>query len=119
MIPFLGPRRTPMVSAVSQSYVASLPLSKVAILKYHGQLWDIRLQDILPWAQIQPFKTNPKDSIRLETRNLQKSFLISIVDVSRSIIGRTKENRHIELPEVTLETMRQCDLLLGDWQDGR
>ena len=97
--------------------VASLPLSKVAILKYHGRVSEVRLQDILPWAQIQPFKTNPKDSIRLETRNLQKSFLISIVEVSRSIIGRTKENGHIELPEVTLETMRQCDLILGDWQD--
>ena len=96
--------------------VASLPLSKVAILKYHGLVSEIRLQDILPWAQIQPFKTNPKDSIRLATRNLQKSFLISIVEVSRSIIGRTKENGHIELPEVTFETMRQCDVVFGDWQ---
>ena len=71
---------------------ASLPLSKVAILRYHGRVSEIRLQDILPWAQIQPFKTNSKDSLRLETRNLQKYFLISIVEVSRSIIGRTKEN---------------------------
>ena len=81
--------------------VASLPLSKVAIPRYHGRVSEIRLQDILPWAQIQPFKTNSKDSLRLETRNLHEYFLISIAEVSRSIIGRTKENGHIELSEVT------------------
>ena len=93
--------------------VASLPLSKVAILKYHGLVSEIRLQDILPWAQIQPFQTYSKDSLRLETRNLQKYFLISIVEVSRSIIGRTKENGHIELPEVTRDTKLVCEILFS------
>ena len=97
--------------------VASLPLSSVAILRYHGGVSNIRLQDILPWGQVQPFKTNPKEAVRLATRNLQKSFLVSIIEVSRSVIGRTKENGHIELPQVTLETMRQCDLLLGDYEE--
>ena len=93
--------------------MATLPLSKVTILSYHCQVLDIGLQDILPWAHIQPFKTNSKDSLRLETRNLQKYFLISIVEVSRSIIGRTKENGHIELPEVTRDTKFVCEILFS------
>ena len=97
--------------------VASLPQSAVAVLRYHGGVTDIRLQDILPWGQVQPFKTNPKDAVRLATRSFQKSFLIAIIEVSRSIIGRTKENGHVDLPEVTMETMRQCDALLQDWQE--
>ena len=46
--------------------VASLLLSYVP---NHVHISEIRLQDILIWAQIQPFKTNPKDVIRLATRN--------------------------------------------------
>ena len=89
--------------------MASLPLSSVVVLRYHGEVRDIRLQDILSWGKLQPFKTNPKYAVRLATRSFQKYFLIPTLEDSKSCISRTRNNGHVELPEVIMETMRQCD----------
>ena len=97
--------------------VDSLPLSCRPIQIYHGAVATIRLQDILPWGQVQPLRSNMGDKVRLATRHKQKSYMTAIVELARSIIGRCSMGGHIELPEVNMDTMKQADALLQDWSD--
>ena len=97
--------------------VTSLPLSCRPIQLYHGTVTTIRLQDILPWGQVQPLRSNMWEKVRLLTRHKQKAYMTAIIEIARSIIGRCDNGGHVELPKVTMETMKQADALLDDWSD--
>ena len=75
-----------------------------------------RRQANFPEGKSSPSRPIPRTPSDLATRSYQKSFLIAILEVSRSIIGRIRENGHVELPKVNMEIMRQCDALLQEQQ---
>ena len=57
------------------------------------------------------------DKDRLLTKHKQKAYMTAIIEIARSIIGRCENGGHVELPKVTMETMKQADALLTDWSD--
>jgi hypothetical protein len=70
------------------------------------------MQDILPWGQVQPLRSNMGDKVRLAARHKQKAYMTAIVELARSIIGRCSLGGHTDLPEVNMDTMKQADGLL-------
>ena len=65
-----------------------LPLSCRPIQLYYDTVTTIRLQDILPWGQVQPLRSNMGEKVRLLTRHKLKAYMIAIIEIARSIIGR-------------------------------
>ena len=57
------------------------------------------------------------DKVRLLTKHKQKAYMTAIIEMARSIIRRCEHWGHVELPKVTMETMKQADGLLDDWSD--
>ena len=57
------------------------------------------------------------EKVRLMTRHKQKAYMTAIIEIARGIIGRCENGGHVELPKVTMETMKQADALLDVWSD--
>ena len=70
--------------------VADLSLSKDAIYKVHGVVILIRLQDVIPWQYVAPFKDSPVGDIKLAAKSKFKALLILIIEAAAAVSRQFK-----------------------------